>query len=90
MSIRNIITTSALVALIGTAGAVSTGQAFAYDSDADIDLSVDAQAVQVSDAGYDFSLDTDSHVEEGDIAENVDLVEEANLLDNEFDAVDIN
>ena len=88
MSIRNIITTSALVALIGTAGAVSTGSAFANDSD--IDFGVDAPAVQVSDTGYDFSLDTDSYVEEGGTAENVDLVEEANLLDTEFDAVDIN
>ena len=87
MSIRNIITTSALVALIGTAGAVSTGQAFA---DADIDLGADALAVQVGDAGLEFSLDTDADVDEGDIAENVDLVEEANLLDNEFDAIDVN
>ena len=88
MSIRNIITTSALVALFGTAGAVPPGSAFANDSD--IDLGADAPAVQVSDTGYDFSLGTDSYVEEGDFAENVDRVEEANLLDTEFDAVDIN
>ena len=88
MSIRNIITTSALVALIGAAGAVSTSSAFA--NDADIDFGVDAPAVQVSDGAHDFSLDTDSYVDEGDIAENVDLVEEADLLDNEFDADDIN
>ena len=86
MSLRNIITTSALVALIGAAGAVSTGQALA---DADIDLGADALAVQVSDAGHDFSLGTDADVDEGDIAENVDLIEEADLLDNEFDALDI-
>ena len=88
MSIRNIITTGALVALVGTAGAFSAGSAFA--NDADIDFGADALAVQVVDAGHDFSIDTDADVNEGDIAEYVDLVEEANLLDNEFDAIDVN
>ena len=88
MTIRKIITSAALVAVLGTAGAVSTHQAFA--NDADIDLGIDALAVQVSDAGHDFSLDADAYVNEGDIAEYVDLVEEADLLDVEFDAVDIN
>ena len=85
MTIRKIITTSALVALIGSAGAVSTQSAFA--ADADVDFGADALTVQVGDAGHDFSLDYDAYVNEGDIAENVDLVEEAVLLDNEFDAL---
>ncbi len=88
MSIRNIITTSALVALVGTAGAVSNGQAFA--NDADIDLGNNVLAVQVNDAGHDFSHDYDSYVDEGDVAEHVELIEEAVLLDNEFDAIDVN
>ena len=88
MSIRKIITTSALVALIGAAGVVSTQQAFA--ADADIDFGNDALAVQVYDGGYDFSSEADAYVFEGDIAANVALVEEAVLLDNEFDALDIN
>ena len=88
MTIRKIITSAALVAVLGAAGAVSPHQAFA--NDADIDLGLDALAVQVSDAGHDFSLDADAYVDEGDIAETVELAEAAALLDNEFDPLDIN
>ena len=81
-------TTSALIALIGSAGAVSAHQALA--NDADIDFGLDAPAVQVDGAGHDFFLDYDAYIDEGDFAETVDFVEEAGLLDNEFDAIDIN
>ena len=75
-------------ATIGAAGVVSTQQAFA--ADADIGFGADTLAVQVYDGGSDFSSEADAYVLEGDIAANVDLVEEADLLDNEFDALDIN
>ncbi len=88
MTIRNIITAGTLSALVGISGVVSTGAAYA--DDADFDLGVVAQSVQAVDADLDFSNQADSYVDHGEIAENSALVEEALLLDGEFDALDVN
>ena len=88
MSIRKIITTGALVALIGAAGVVSTQQAFA--ADADIGFGADTLAVQVYDGGNECDTEADAEGLEGDMAAKVYLVDEADLRDNEFDALDIN
>ncbi len=71
MTIRNIITSAAIVAALGLAG----GSAYADDSDGHLE-------------DYDFAVSANAN--EGDIAEDVNLVEEADLLDNEFDVIELN
>ncbi len=88
MTIRNIITAGTLSALVGISGVVSNTAAFA--GDADFDLGVVAQSVQVVDADADYSFEADSYIDHGETVENLDQVEEALLLDGEFDALDIN
>ena len=88
MTIRNIITAGTLSALVGISGIVSSTAAFA--DDADFDLGVVAQSVQVVDAEFDYSFEGDSYIDHGDVAEDVNQVEEALLLDGEFDALEIN
>jgi len=88
MTIRNIITAGTLSALVGISGVASTGTAFA--DDADFDFGVTQQSVQAVDAEFDNTSQVDSYIDHGELAEGVDLVEEALLLDGEFDALDIN
>ena len=88
MSIRNILTAGSLSALVGIAGVVSTGQAFADDSN--LDLGSVPLTVQAADAQFDYSFEGDALIDHGDVVENLDIVEEASLLEADFDAIDIN
>jgi len=88
MTIRNILTAGTLSALVGIAGVVSTGQAFADDSY--IDLGSVPLTVQAADAQFDYSFEGDADFDLGEIANTLDIVEEANLLEADFDAIDIN
>lgn len=88
MTIRNILTAGTLSALIGIAGVASTGQAFADDSN--LDLGVQALSVQAVNAELDYSFEGDAFIDHGEVVENLDVIEEANLLEADFDLIDIN
>lgn len=88
MTIRNILTAGTLSALIGIAGVASTGQAFADDSN--LDLGFVPLTVQVADAELDYSFEGDAFIDHGEVVEKLDIIEEANLLEADFDLIDIN
>ncbi|MDA0306068.1 MAG: hypothetical protein O3B76_07240 [Proteobacteria bacterium] len=88
MSIRNILTAGSLSALVGIAGVVSTGQAFADDST--LDLGEVAQTVQTVDAKFDYSFEGDSYIDHGEYVEILNQVEEATILDDDFGSFEIN
>ncbi|MEE8352428.1 MAG: hypothetical protein V3R37_09605 [Rhodospirillales bacterium] len=88
MTIRNILTAGTLSALVGIAGVASTGQAFADDSN--LEQGFVPLTVQVADAELDYSFEGDAFIDHGEVVENLDIIEEANLLEADFDAIDIN
>ncbi len=88
MTIRNILTAGTLSALVGIAGVASTGQAFADDSN--LEQGFVPLTVQVADAEFDYSFEGDADFDLGEVANTLDIIEEANLLEADFDALEIN